>query len=352
VDGRQSWRLPCWTASKQRWEVDAVDVLVFAERLDGSLEPAFHQVIRSARGLAGSGRVSALVLGPPGSAAVEQTRTSGIDRVYAVLDSRLAEYSPEAYGKVCAKAVQALRPDAFLCAHTFQGMDIGPYVAASLGFPLLSNCFDLEVSGEELSAERKVFGSAWQTRVAVSLAPTVVATLARRSGGEATHAAPAPVEEIHIDLDTLGIRTRTAGTAVADAGEGDITRAAVVVAVGRGIRDPSNLGMIEELARALGGVVACSRPLVDLEWMPHSRQVGASGHEIAPRVYVACGISGAAQHLAGIRGAQTIIAINKDPKAPIFGLSDYAVVADLFEVVPALTEQARGRRAPPDDGNG
>jgi len=323
-----------------------VEALVFAEHHDGHLEPAVHQAIRAARDLARGGYVPALILAPHGSAAIEQLRGAGVDRVLAVLDARLAEYSPETYAKVCARVIETLHPDAFLCAHTFQGMDIGPYAAARLGLPLLSNCFGLEVEGDELTAQRKVYGSAWQSRVAVPLGRTVVVTVARRGRGEALHSAPAPVEDLRIDIDALGVRTRTAGAAVADAGEGDITRADVVVGVGRGIRDPSNLTIIDDLAQALGGVVACSRPLVDLDWMPYSRQVGASGHEIAPRVYIACGISGAAQHLAGIRGSQTIIAINKDPNAPIFGLCDLAVVADLFEVVPALTAEARRRSAP------
>jgi electron transfer flavoprotein alpha subunit len=172
-----------------------------------------------------------------------------------------------------------------------------------------------------------------------------VATLARHGKASPVQTAPAPVEDLAIDLEALGIRTEPLGVIEAEVGDGDITRSDVVIGVGRGIRDPANLALIEDLAKELGGVVACSRPLVDLEWMPHAKQVGASGQEIAPRVYIACGISGAAQHLAGIRGAQTIVAINKDPKAPIFGLSDYAVVGDLFEVVPALTEKARESRA-------
>jgi electron transfer flavoprotein alpha subunit len=220
-------------------------------------------------------------------------------------------------------------------------MEIGPWVAASLGLRLFSNAFDLEASESELVASRKVYGAAWQVRVAAPLDGTVVATMARHGRPVPEQTPPAPVEQMSIDLEGLAIGTKSMGVVTPDAEEGDITRSDVVIGVGRGIRDPANLAMVEELARELGGVVACSRPLVDLEWMPHSRQVGASGQEIAPKVYIACGISGAAQHLAGIRGAQTIVAINKDPKAPIFGLSDYGVVGDLFEVVPALTEMAR-----------
>jgi electron transfer flavoprotein alpha subunit len=226
-------------------------------------------------------------------------------------------------------------------------MEVAPWVAARLSVPLLPNCVGLDVEGDDLVAERLVHGQAWQARLHVRWRGTVVASLARSGGAPAPvdGAGAAALERLEIDPAALGIRTRVTGATRPAAGEVDIARAEVVVGVGRGIGDSSNLPLVEDLAEALGGVVACSRPLVDLEWMDYGRQVGASDKAIRPKVYLACGISGAAQHLAGITDAETVVAINRDPNAPIFRVAHYGAVADLLQVVPELTAEARRRRA-------
>jgi electron transfer flavoprotein alpha subunit len=330
------------------------DVLLLVEHRDGIPEPVTDQLVADARRLVGAvgGRVSGLVLSGAGAGVEKHLEGAGLDAIYTVEDDRLTDYSPEAFSRVAAEVVRRLEPGLFLCAHSYPGMEVAPWVAARLSRPLLSNCLGLEVEGQDLVAERLIHGQAWQARFQVRWSGTVVASLARSGGAPAPveGAGSTTVERLDVDVSALGIRTRVTGVTRPRPGEVDIAHAEIVVGVGRGIRDPSNLALAEDLADVLGGVVACSRPLVDLEWMPYESQVGASGQAIQPRVYIACGISGAVQHLTGITDAETIVAINRDANAPIFRVAHYGAVADLLQVVPALTAEARRRRGlPPRD---
>jgi electron transfer flavoprotein alpha subunit len=318
-----------------------LDVLVVAEHRAGEVEPVTHQLVAQALAVSPGARVSLLALQAPGAGVAAALTRAGAHRLLVCEHEALASYNPEAYCRTVEHIARRLSPDLLVCGHTFQGMEVGPWVAARLGRPLASNCVEVCVRDGRLAAERLVYGGAWQ--VGLSLPLPAVVTLARRGAPAKREAREADIERV--DPPGLGgLATEIVASIAPQMGEGDITRSDVVVGVGRGIKDPANLALIEELAEVLGGVVACSRPLVDLEWMPHERQVGASGREINARVYLACGISGAAQHLAGIGGVQTVIAINKDASAPIFGMSHVGVVGDLFEVVPALIAEARKRR--------
>ena len=322
-----------------------IDVLVLVDHRDGAAEPVAFQLLAQARALAGSGPVGALVLAADARPIADALRCAGADVIHVVEHPGLESYNPEAFAKATAEAVRRLEPRLFLCAHTFTGMEIAPWVAARLGLPLVSNCLSLAVDGPDLVADRPTHGLAWQTRLRLPLQGTIVASLARGGGARQRLKGPAAVvQALDLDVTALRVRTRVRETVRPEAGAVDISRAEVVVGIGRGVRDPANVAVMEELARALGGVLACSRPLVDLDWMPQERQVGVSGKEIHAKVYLACGISGAAQHVAGIADAQTIIAVNQDARAPIFRVAHYGVVADLFEVVPALIEEAKRRR--------
>lgn len=330
------------------------DVLLLVDHRAGAVEPTTEQLVAQARAIvaqAGGGCVAALLLGGEGDGLAEQLAGAAPDRILAVEHPLLADYNPEAWCRVAAEAVRRLEPALFLCAHTFGGMDVAPFVAAALPAPLLPNCLELAVEGGVLAAERLAHGGAWQTRLVLEWGGTVVASVARRGGGADSRGPapgpPAEVERLAIDPGALGVRSDVLEIRRPAAADVDIARADVVVGVGRGIGDASHLPAVEALADALGGVVACSRPLVDLEWLPYDRQVGASGKAIQPKLYVACGISGAAQHLAGIADAQTVVAINRDPSAPIFRVAHYGVVGDLLELLPALTAEARRRRGAP-----
>jgi electron transfer flavoprotein alpha subunit len=324
------------------------DVLLLVDHREGSVEPVTFQLAAQARELAtaSGGRASALLLCAEAAEVAEQLDGLGLAAIYRIEDPLLADYSPELFGKLTAEAVRRLEPGLLLCGHTFQGMEVAPWVAARLSLPLLPNCLELAVEGDDLVAERLVHGQAWQARLRLPWRGTVVASLARSGGSpeRGSSVGGTPLESLHVDLSSLEILTRVTGTTRPAPGEVDLARAEIVVGAGRGIRDPSNLALIEALAEALGGVVACSRPLVDLEWLPYDRQVGASGKTIRPKVYIACGISGAAQHLAGIADAETVVAVNQDANAPIFRVAHYGAVADLLQVVPELTAEVRRRR--------
>jgi electron transfer flavoprotein alpha subunit len=323
-------------------------VLLLVDHREGAVEPVSFQLVAQARELAAAsgGRATALLLCGEGAEVAKQLDGLGLAAIHRIEDPLLADYSPETFSKVTAEAVRRLEPGLFLCGHTFQGMEVAPWVAARLSLPLLPNCLELGVDGDDLVAERLVHGQAWQARLRLPWRETVVASLARSGGSpeRGSGASGTALERLDIDPASLGIATRVTGETRPAPGEVDIARAEIVVGAGRGIRDPSNLALIEALAEALGGVVACSRPLVDLEWLPYDRQVGASGKTIRPKVYIACGISGAAQHLAGIADAETVVAINQDANAPIFRVAHYGAVADLLQVVPELTAEARRRR--------
>jgi electron transfer flavoprotein alpha subunit len=327
------------------------DALVLVDHRDGIPEPVTDQLISQAEGCVTSagGDVSALVLCDEGSGVPQRLNGAGLRTIYVIEGPLFATYNPEAFGKAAAEAVRRLEPGLFVCGHTFQGMEIAPFVATTLDLPLLPNCLELWIEGDDLVAERPVYGQSWQTRLTLPWQGTVIVSLGRRGGSprRETGSGGSRLERIEIEPSSLGIRTIATELIRPVEGEVDVSRAPVVVGVGRGIRDPSNLSMVEDLAEALGGVVACSRPLVDLEWMAYERQVGASGKTIRPRVYIACGISGAAQHVAGITESEVVIAINQDPNAPIFRVAHHGAVADLLQVVPELTAEARRRRGRP-----
>ena len=329
------------------------DVLLLVDHREGVPEPMTYQLAAQARELVGAtgGGVSALLLCGEGASVAGHLHGVGIDVIHLVEDEMLDDYNPEVCGKVVARALRRLEPDLFLCGHTFQGMEIAPWVAAVLELPLLPNCLELRMEGEEIVAERLVHGQAWQTSLRRPWRGTIVASMARGGGSVAREVSEeaTPLQRLDIELSSLDVRTKVTATIRPAEGQVDISRAEVVVGAGRGVSDQSNLGVVASLAEALGGALACSRPLVDLEWMPYEQQVGASGKTIRPKVYIACGISGAAQHLAGVTEAGTIIAINQDANAPIFRMSHYGVVADLLQVVPALEALVRQRRGSADE---
>jgi electron transfer flavoprotein alpha subunit len=261
-------------------------------------------------------------------------------KVLLIEDKKLSNFNSEAYQKVLAFLLTERKPYLTMIGHTAYGMDLAPALATELDLPLATDCIDLNFDGEELVAIRQIYGGKVNTEVVFLPSESYLVTI--RSGafsaepseplsGEIEVVGPPPFDEIE--------RKRFINYVEAVAEEVDITQADIVVSVGRGIGGQENIPLIEDLAKRLGGVLACSRPIVDKKWLPKSRQVGTSGKTVKPKVYLALGISGAFQHIAGMKNAGVIIAVNKDPKAPIFGTADYGVVDDLFKVVPVLKEK-------------
>lgn len=321
-----------------------MSVYVVAEQRRGQLRPATMELLALGANLA-AGPVTAVVAGGPGETAplAEEVRRFAAN-VITLEDPALAEGAGGALPRALEALVRRDAPRVVLGAQSAAGMDWAPELAARLGAPVVTDALELSFSDAGLSALRAVHGGKLLARVALSAAPTVVATLRPGSygkeaqAGEAAPVAAGPVEALS------GLGRRFLAWVEEAAGDVDITQADILVSVGRGIGDKENLDVAEALAKALGATVSCSRPVVDMNWLPKERQVGISGKTVKPKVYIAVGISGAFQHIAAMKDAGTIIAINKDAKAPIFRVAQYGIVGDLFKVLPTLTAAAKAAR--------
>lgn len=258
-------------------------------------------------------------------------------KVLIVDDIRLENFNAEAYQRVLSHLISERKPSLTLIGHTSFGVDLAPSLATELNTPLAPDCIDLDFEGEKLVVVRQVYGGKVNVKASLRKSESYIATLRPATfkvreikplGGE--------VVEIASPLSKDITYKRFIEYFEPPAGKVDITAADIIIAIGRGIKDADNIPIVKELADALGGVLACSRPIIDKGWLPTNRQVGSSGKTVKPKLYIAIGISGAFQHVSGMKNSDLIIAINKDPKAPIFRVADYGVVNDLFEVVPSL----------------
>ncbi len=263
-------------------------------------------------------------------------------RVLLVEDDRLEYYNYETYKKVLTQLINERKPLLTMIGHTSFGMDLAPSLAAQLNIPLATDCIGIEIKGENFSLTRQIYGGKVNAEVSFLKKGPYMMTI--RAGAFPVLEKPdlsGEVIRIQSPLTDEALARRFIQYVEAAAGEVDITQADILVSVGRGIKEPGNIPMVKELADALGGALACSRPVVDKKWLPKSCQVGTSGKTVKPKVYIAIGISGAFQHIAGMKGAGTVIAINKDPKAPIFGVAHYGIVGDLFKIVPVLKDKVK-----------
>jgi len=259
------------------------------------------------------------------------------ERVLLVDDERLENFNSEAYQRVLSHLITQRKPSLTLIGHTAFGIDLAPSLATELKLPLATDCIDLDFEGERLAVVRQVYGGKVNVRAWLRKSESYIVTI-RPATFEAQEIKPLGGEIVKIEspLSEDIEHKRFIEYVQPPAGEVDITAADILVGVGRGIKDADNMPIVKELADALGGVLACSRPIVDKEWLPKDRQVGTSGKTVKPKLYIAIGISGAFQHVTGMKNSDLIIAINKDPKAPIFRVADYGIVEDLFKVVPLL----------------
>ncbi|MCP4900747.1 MAG: electron transfer flavoprotein subunit alpha/FixB family protein [bacterium] len=316
-------------------------ILVFVEQRDGEIRKASHQAISEAKRQASSQgwSVSAVVVGSGVGDAAADLGHFGAATVYVADDPSLALYSSEGYAEAVAKAAEQAQPSAIFFSATAMGRDLAPRAAARLGVGALADVTALEIDGEAFVATRPVYSgkafatadSAGKTPQVLSLRPNVFA--AEESGGAA--------EVVALDGLQLSIRAVVKELVQTGGGEIDVAEADIIVSGGRGIKGPENIALIRELAETLGAAVGASRAIVDAGWIGHAHQVGQTGKVVSPSLYVACGISGAIQHLAGMSSSKVIVAINKDPEAPIFKVADYGIVGDLFAVIPPLVEEIK-----------
>jgi len=286
--------------------------------------------------------LAAVLLGHDvGDFATELTKHA--NQVLVVEDARLEHFNSAAYQQVLAHLITERKPGLVLMGQSAYGMDLAPSLATQLDSPLTTDCVGLEFEDGHLFAVREMYGGKVSAKLAFRQADLYMATL-RQAAFPFEEGEPLGGEVVAVDsplTEEIAYR-RFIEYVEAAVGEVDITQADVVVAVGRGIKEEDNLPLVEKLAKAMGGVLAGSRPVVDAGWLPPDRQVGQSGKTVKPKLYLAVGISGASQHVAGMKASSTIVAINKDPDAPIFKVADYGIVDDLFKVVPALTAQLAG----------
>jgi electron transfer flavoprotein alpha subunit len=258
--------------------------------------------------------------------------------VLAVEDSRLENFNSEAYRRILSALITEHKPVLVLMGHTSYGVDLAPRLAAAMNLPLATDCIDLAFEDGALAVTRQMYGGKVNVKAHIRKAETHIATVRQATFAPLKPTPPAngQIIEIASPLTEEIQEKRFIQYVLPTSGGVDITAAEKLVGVGRGIKDAANIPMVEDLAKAMGAVLSCSRPIVDKGWLPTDRQVGTSGKTVKPKLYIALGISGAFQHILGMKSSDLIIAINKDPKAPIFSFSDYGVVEDLFKVVPAL----------------
>jgi electron transfer flavoprotein alpha subunit len=319
-------------------------ILVLVEHAEGKIASITSELLGVGHRLAEQIKVDlvAAVIGYHLQGIVAALQGKGIDKIVVVDDPALNLVSAEVQAHVISEIARYVEPRLLLIGYSLVGMELAPAIASKLGMTALTNCVNLEVRDGVVTVTRPLFDNTIHAEIALGEDETAVIALQK---GAVAPLEPAPkeaaIEPLSLNIEGLTARSRVLGIIEEPGGDVDLTKAQIIVAVGRGIGHQERLHFTEELAEALGGVLACSRPVVDVGWLPRERQVGASGKTVTPKVYVACGISGAIQHLTGMREAKCIIAINKDPNAPIFQVAHIGVVGDLFEIVPALTKAAK-----------
>ncbi len=325
-------------------------ILVVLEHAGGALHRMCLETIAAGQqiGQAMQLPVEAAIAGDGIGELAGKTAAHQLARVHSLQHPLLKQYTADGYTAALEQLIRAKQPQYVLLPHTYQVRDFAPRLATRFGQALVSDVIEIRAEGSSLTAVRQLFQGKLNADVQLGgQAPFFISLQAGAWRADSIQPASetVPVESFAVQLEPSQIRTspeepfREAARAV------DLTSAELIVSVGRGIREKENIGMVEDLAAALGAELAASRPICDNGWLPMERQVGSSGQTVAPKVYLAIGISGAIQHLVGMKGAKTIVAINKDPEAPIFEVADYGIVGDLFEVVPALTEAIKKSRS-------
>ena len=322
----------------------AGDILVLVDHADGKVDSVTFQLLTVGRQLANDLKVRliALAVGHQLDEVSAALQGRGMDKIVLLDNAALAMAGGEVQAQAIAQIARQIEARLILLGYSLIGMELTPAIAVQLGINALTNCVNLKLDGGAVVVTKPVFDSTLHAEIALDDGESAVIGLQKGSFAPIeTSSIQVTVESVAVDVAAMPSRSKILAIAEAPAGDVDITKAEIVVSVGRGIGTAEKISLIAELAESLGGVLACSRPVVDVGWLPRERQVGASGRTVTPKIYIACGISGAIQHLTGMRDATRIIAINKDPDAPIFGVAHLGVVGDLFEIVPALTKAAK-----------
>jgi len=318
-------------------------ILVFIEHRNGAVSKTSLEAIAAAQSLGSQlqQQVSAVILGVDPDAMAQGIAAYDLAKVVSASNAKLASYTPDGYTDAVEKVVRQLDPQLVVMSHTYLVRDFGPKLAARFEKSLISDCIRTQVAEGSVTFTRRIFlGKLDADVVSDGKAPVFVTF---QSGAyrpdQAVKGSGAPIEKREVEVGEIRMSPEPPFQEVKQAV--DLSKAEIIVAIGRGIKSKENIALAQKLADVLGGDIAASRPICDAEWLPIDRQIGSSGQTVAPKIYIALGISGAIQHLVGMKNAGTIVAINKDPEAPIFDIADYGVVGDLFEAVPVLTEEIK-----------
>jgi electron transfer flavoprotein alpha subunit len=327
------------------------ELFVLAEHRQGQIRDITFEMLTKAREMAEKtgAELTAVLLGKDVKE-LAKTLSEYSKKVLLVDDTKLENFNSDAYQKVLATLIKEHRPRLTMIGHTSYGIELAPRLAASLNFPLATDCIDLAFEDGDFVVTRQMYGGKVNIRAKLRKSESYMVTIRQAAFTAQKPATPTDgqIMEVPSPLTEEIATKQFIQYVLPPPGGVDITAAEKLVGIGRGIKDQSNVPLVEDLAKALGAVLACSRPIVDKGWLPADRQVGSSGKTVKPKLYVALGISGAFQHVLGMKNSDLIIAVNKDPKAPIFSFSDYGVVEDLFKIVPALKNkiiELRGQKS-------
>ncbi|WP_126424897.1 electron transfer flavoprotein subunit alpha/FixB family protein [Brevibacillus marinus] len=313
-------------------------VLVFAESKEGKLRNVTFEALSVAQRLAGDGEVIAALLGKHDENHVRELGRYGANKVYLVEQQELSVYTADAYTQALCQLLEHEQPDVMLLGHTAIGRDVAPRIAGRMGMGLISDCVNVEQEGDTVVFTRPIYaGKAFQKKTFKT--GRIFATL--RPNNFSVTEKPVELQTIRFPAAINDLRTVVRETVRKAVGGVDLSEAKIIVSGGRGVKSAEGFKPLRELAELLGGAVGASRGACDAGYCDYSLQIGQTGKVVTPDLYIACGISGAIQHLAGMSNAKVIVAINKDPEAPIFQVADYGIVGDLFEVIPLLTEEFR-----------
>src|SRR6202045_826003 len=319
-------------------------ILVITEQRQGKWNNTSFETLVAAQQIAADtgSAISALVIGKGVTNFAEDLAGKNVGEVLLVEHDLLEAYTPDGYSAALSQVIASSKPDLVLFPHTYQVRDFAPKLAAMMGKGMIADCVGYRNEGGTLVFVRQMFQGKTAADVTFQGSAPWFASFqagAFRSDLVAAHpSGKALVNSVTVELKAEQIRTKPLDLFKEAKSTVDLTQAPLIVAIGRGIKAPENIPQAEALAKALGGEIAASRPICDEGWLPMERQIGSSGQTVAPKLYLALGISGAIQHVVGMKGARTIVAINRDQNAPIFEIADYGVVGDIFEIMPALTE--------------
>jgi len=318
------------------------DIFVVAEHLKGKLADVTFEMLGKGRELANAkgGNLVAVLLG---NGVKNLAGEMGLaNQVISVEHAQLENFNPETYSTALAEVVKAKAPAVTLVANSSMGMDLAAALSIIASLPLVAYALDVKVEDGSLIATSQLYGGKLNVESQFGASGVIVSLLAGSSPADKGRAAGSPaVEDFPPPAALAAPKVRFKKLVEPEGGDVDITTKEILVSVGRGIQNVDNIPQMQELADALGAALSCSRPIVDSKWLPKTRQVGKSGVKVKPKFYLALGISGAPEHIEGMKDAELIVAINSDPNAPIFDYAHYGVVGDLFDIVPVLTEKAK-----------